>query len=115
MATLMFIEAATFLVAASIHSGFLLSGHAHREARIAESVIAGVLMTGAVMAMRPQWTRRAALAAQGFALVGTLVGIGTILAGIGPQGRYELVYHFSIVAVLAYGIVIAAKQRRIVF
>ena len=115
MPTLMLLQAATFLIAASIHSGYFLAGHEHREARIAESIIGGVLIVGGLMAMRPAWARRAALAAQGFALAGTLVGIGTILGGIGPQGRYELVYHFSIVAVLAYGWFIAAKQRAVAF
>ena len=116
MSTLVLMQAATFLIAASIHSGYFLTGHEHREARIAESIIAGVLIVGGLMAMmRPAWARRAALAAQGFALVGTLVGIGTILGGIGPQGRYELVYHFSIVAVLAYGLFIVSKQRAVAF
>jgi hypothetical protein len=38
-----------------------LPGHEHREARIAESVIAGVLIAGAVTAMRPAEPLRARL------------------------------------------------------
>ena len=54
----MFVEAATFLVAASIHAGLLVAGYEHREARIAESVIALVLLAGAVLAwVRPTSAR----------------------------------------------------------
>ena len=114
LGTLMLLEAATFLVAASVHSGFFIPGQEHREARIAETVIAGVLVAGGLMALgNPAWARRAALAAQGFALVGTIVGMTMILIGIGPQGALELVYHVTIAAVLVFGLVTAARQRRV--
>ena len=40
------VEAATFMTAAAIHGGWLISGYEHREARIAESIIAAVLLGG---------------------------------------------------------------------
>ena len=46
---LMLIEAGTFIVAAAIHAGLLLAGYEHREARIADSVIALVLLAGATV------------------------------------------------------------------
>jgi hypothetical protein len=108
----MLIEAAAFLVAASFHSGMLLGGYEHREARIAESVIALALFVGlAVTWIRPTWTRRAGLAAQGFALFWTLVGILTIVIGIGPRTAPDIVYHIGIVGVLVWGLVVASRAR----
>lgn len=50
----LFVEAATFIAAAFIHAGLLVSGYEHREARIAESVIALVLLAGLALAwIRP--------------------------------------------------------------
>jgi hypothetical protein len=109
----MVLEALTFLAAAAIHAGFLVSGYEHREARNAETVIAAVLLAGAAFASIPRWTRRAALAAQGFALALTCVGIGTIIAGIGPRSFADILYHIAIVAVLIYGLVTAARMHRV--
>ena len=67
-------EAATFLVASLIHSGVLIAGYEHQKARIAEGVIALVLLTAAVSTwIRPASTRTAGLVGQAFALLGTLV------------------------------------------
>jgi len=53
------VEAATFIAAAAIHGSWLISGYDHREARIAESIIAAVLLGGAAIVWaRPAWTRR---------------------------------------------------------
>jgi hypothetical protein len=105
------VEAATFLLAASVHAGLLLDGYEHREARIAESVIALALLVGlAVTWIRPRWTRRAGLAAQGFALFWTLVGIVTIAIGIGPRTGPDIAYHIGIVVVLVWGLVVARKR-----
>ena len=101
-------EAATFIIAAAIHAGLLISGYEHREARIAESAIAGVLLAGAAVAwLRPASTRPAGLWTQGFALFWTLVGIVTIVVGIGPRTPVDIAYHIAIVAVLAWGLVVA--------
>jgi len=110
--SLMLLEAVAFLAAAAIHAGLLVGGYAHREARIAETVIAVVLLTGAVAAsFGPVWSRRAGLAAQGFALVGTIVGIFTIAIGIGPRTFADVLYHIVIVCVLIYGLLLAARAR----
>ena len=103
-------EAATFILAAMIHAGLLISGYEHREARIAESIIGAVLLAGAAVAwIRPAWTRRAGLFAQGFALFWTLVGIVTIIVGIGPRTPVDVAYHISIVAVLVWGLLVARR------
>lgn len=110
---LLLVEAATFFVASLIHSGFLVTGYQHREARIAEGVIAIVLLSGAALTwMRPEWARRAGLTAQGFALLGTLVGIFTIIVGVGPRTVPDIIYHIAIVLVLAWGLVVAGARPR---
>jgi hypothetical protein len=104
-------EAATFVAASLIHSGALITGYEHQKARIAEGVIAIVLLIGAVLTwIRPAWTRRAGLAAQGFALLGTLVGIFTILVGVGPRTVADITYHIAIVLVLVWGLIVAKRM-----
>jgi hypothetical protein len=108
----MLVEAATFIVAAAIHGGRLVVGYEHREARIAETVIAFVLLAGAALTWsRPGSARAAGLVAQGFALLGTLVGIFTIVIGIGPRSVLDIVYHAAIVGVLAWGLAVAWHAR----
>jgi hypothetical protein len=51
------------------------------------------------------------LAAQGFALFWTLVGIVTIAVGIGPRTAPDIVYHIGIVGVLVWGLVAARRAR----
>jgi hypothetical protein len=110
--SLMLLESMTFLAAAAIHAGLLVSGYEHREARIAETVIAVVLLAGAIVAsFGPVWARRAGLVAQGFALAGTVVGIITIAIGIGPRSFADVIYHVIIVCVLIYGVTLAARAR----
>ena len=110
--SLMLLETLAFLAAAAIHAGFLVGGYAHREARIAETVIAAVLLIGAIAAsVGPVWARRAGMVAQGFALAGTIVGIFTIAIGVGPRTFADVLYHIIIVCVLIYGVLLAARAR----
>ena len=102
----MLAEAATFVVAAAVHGGLLTGGYEHREARSAETAIAIVLLAGAMLSwIRPARTRTAGLAAQGFALFWTLVGVFTIAVGVGPRTVPDIAYHIAIVAVLIWGLV----------
>jgi hypothetical protein len=106
----MLVEAATFILAALIHSGVLLAGYEHHEARIAESVIAIVLIAGlAATWLWPARATRTAMIAQAFALLGTLVGIFTIVIGVGPRTVADIAYHLAIVVVLVLGLVIAKR------
>ena len=110
--TFLCIEAAAFGVAALVHAGVLVDGYRHREAAIAESVIAGVLTIGLVLSlMRPSSSRAAGLAAQAFALVGTFVGLFTIAIGVGPQSRFDLALHVGFVALLTAGLAVVAGRR----
>jgi hypothetical protein len=108
----MLFEAASFVVAALVHSGVLIQGYAHQEARTAEGVIAIVLLVGLALTwIRPAWTRQVGLAAQGFALLGTLVGVFTIAIGVGPRTVLDVAYHISIVIVLMWGLIVAARAQ----
>ena len=107
---LMLFEAATFVAASLIHSGVMITGSDHQKARIAEGVIATVLLVGAAFSwVRPAWTRQAGLAAQGFALLGTLVGIFTITVGVGPRTIPDVAYHVAIVVILVWGLMFARR------
>ena len=103
-------EAVTFVAASLIHSGVLIAGYEHHQARIAEGVIAIVLL-GAVTStwIWPAWTHQVGLAAQAFALLGTLVGVFAIAIGVGPRTIPDIAYHVAIVAVLIWGLVIARR------
>src|SRR5919108_6532460 len=83
---LMLFEAATFIVAALIHSGMLITGYEHDKARIAESLIAIVLLAAVASTwIWPAWARWAGMARQGFGLLLTLIGVFTINVGVGPR------------------------------
>lgn len=104
-------EAIAFAIAALVHAGVVIDGYQHREARIAEGLIAGVLTLGFVVStMRPQASRATGLAAQGFALLGTLVGITTIIIGVGPQSAFDVALHVGFVTLLVAGLVIVARR-----
>lgn len=103
-------EATTFFLAALIHKGFLVEGYVHARAHVAESIIAAVLFGGLLLTLfLPSWTRKVGVIVQGFALLGTLIGIFTIIAGVGPRTVPDVVYHVAIVAVLACGLLVARR------
>jgi len=106
------LEAAAFVAAASVHFSLVIAGYEHRKAGVAESVIAAVLILAlAVTSLGRTWTRRVGLAAQAFALVGTLIGVFTIMIGVGPRTLPDVAYHFAIMAVLIWGLVVAVRAR----
>ncbi len=105
-------EAVSYLIASLFHVGVVIAGYRHREAFIAESIIAAVLFLGLVVGwMRPSWTRIAALWAQSFALLLTFVGLFVIIMGVGPRTVPDVVYHVAIVAVLIHGLVLASRPH----
>lgn len=105
-------EILAFAAAALVHSGVLVDGYEHSAARTAEAVIAAVLLAGLLVGgLRPRWAPRAIFAAQAFALLGTLVGVFTMVVGVGPQTVPDVVYHLVMVAVLAWGLWLALRWR----
>lgn len=110
----MLTEALTLGIASTVHAGYLVPGHAHTPARIAEAVLATVLVLASVETwLRPSHARRAAIVGQGFALLGTLVGLGTIVAGIGPGSMGDVVYHALLLALLITGLTWAVRCRQV--
>ncbi len=106
------LETAIFAAASIFHSGVLLANYYHKAAGTAELTIAVVLLIGTVLAwVRPAWTRGAALAAQGFALLGTLVGATLIAIGVGPRSGPDIVIHAIMLVVLIWGLFRTVRGR----
>jgi hypothetical protein len=100
-------EGASFFAASLIHRGVFITGYAHQAASIAETTIAVVLLGGFGLTwIWPAQSRLIGLVAQAFALLGTLVGVFTIAIGVGPRTVPDLAYHFTILAVLAWGLIV---------
>jgi len=105
-------QAVAFALASLIHGGHVISGYSHRNAHIAEAVIAIVLFAGlAVTVAAPNHTRRAGLLTQGVALLGTLVGLVTIAVGVGPRTVVDVSYHAIMVLVLVAGLYYARRAN----
>ena len=110
--TFLLVQAATFLLAATFHFGVLVQGSADVRAGVPESVIASVLLAGLLATwIRPGAIRGIGLAAQGFGLAGTIVGLFTILIGIGPRTVPDLVIHAAMLAELVLGLIVAYRGR----
>ncbi len=102
----------TFAAAALVHAGLLAHGLEHSEARIAESVIAAVLLAGLIGTfVAPGSSRAFGLWAQGFALLGTIVGLFTIAIGVGPRTAFDITLHAGMVALLVAGLVLTTRSR----
>ena len=109
---LMLGEGATFIAAALVHFGVLLRGYEHQAAGTAETVIGSVLLIGLVVTwIFPRVTRGIGLWVQAFALLGTFVGIFTIIIGIGPRTVPDIAYHATISIALVCGLVVAFRAR----
>jgi hypothetical protein len=107
---LLLVEGVAFLGASLTHFGVLFHGFEHREASIAEAVIATVLATGLVgTILRPGSSRLIGLAAQGFGLAGTLIGVFSMVRGFGPRSTPDLIFHLGMLAVLGFGLIIAYR------
>lgn len=105
------VELLLFVCAVLVHTGVVANGLEHRQAAIAETVISCVLAVGAVVTVAmPSLTRQAALVVQGFALIGTCVGLLTIAIGVGPRTAFDLGLHAVMVAVLVAGLSRALRR-----
>ena len=104
-----------FLVAALIHAGIAGERFRHREALIAESIIAAVLLTGwTTSVLAPPRMRPVAIAVQAFGLFGTAIGLVTIAIGVGPRSPLDLVLHGLMILLLGAGLVTALRAGRAV-
>jgi hypothetical protein len=109
---LLLFEAATYAIASLVHFGVMIHGFEHDRAGTAEAIIAAVLLVGfAITRLRPGWTRSAAFLVQLFALLGTFVGLFSIVVGFGPRTVPDVVYHAAIVVVLLVGLGVSWHAR----
>ncbi|MBY4589155.1 hypothetical protein RJJ37_14320 [Rhizobium redzepovicii] len=109
---LFLIETCLYATASLTHAGFILEAHEHRQAMIAEAVIAAVLLLGLIsFILNRPWSRTAALCAQTFALLGTLVGAFTIAVGVGPQTTLDYMTHVVMTLLLGLSMVWLARRR----
>ncbi len=107
---LLLFEGATFIAASLVHRGALVTGYEHGRAAIAETVIGVVLLAGAVLVrLVPARARSVGVAAQAFAVLGTLVGLVMVAIGVAPRTVPDVVYHFTILAVLVAGLARTAR------
>ncbi|WP_027684023.1 hypothetical protein [Rhizobium leguminosarum] len=111
LAILFLIENCLYAIASLTHAGFVLQGHEHRPAIIAEAVISAVLFFGLIsLSLDRPWSRTAAISAQSVALLGTLVGAFTIAVGVGPQTRLDYITHAVMILLLVTGLVWLARN-----
>jgi hypothetical protein len=105
------VQAASFATAALIHFGVLLEGYRDQGAAVPESIIAVVLLCGLMLTWTPApWPRRAAIAAQAFALLGTLVGTTLIAVGVGPRTLLDIAFHVAFLVELIVGLAVAIRR-----
>src|SRR5690606_13005303 len=103
--TFLLCEAIIFFLAAFVRLGALHTGYVHQKAGTAESVIGTVLLLGWLATwVSPSATRSAGLWAQGFALLGTLVGVFTIIIGVGPRTTPDILFHIILLILLMTGL-----------
>ncbi|HWF59151.1 MAG TPA: hypothetical protein VN666_02425 [Nitrospira sp.] len=106
--TFLLTEAAAFAMAAFLHAGLPIEGYEYSEAIIFESVMGSILFLGYLFTqINPSRTRRTGIAVQGIALIGTVIGRFSIIAGAGPRTILDLVFYRAITAVLIWGLIMA--------
>ena len=99
-----------FAGAALVHFGILINGYEHEKAGIAESVIALVLLIGfIIISLNPERLKITSYVVQGFALFGTLIGVFTMIVGVGPQSMPDKIFHVCISIILITGLILTAK------
>ena len=106
----MLVEALAFAIASLVHSG--------PDRRLCRSAPTsprndrgGHPPFGAVVIiLQPAWTRVVGASAQGFALLGSLIGTYLAFRGLGPNTVPDLVFHVAVVITLALGVVAALRE-----
>jgi hypothetical protein len=108
---LLLVEAVAFVAASLTHLGVLVRGYEHQPAGIAEAAISGVLILGlGATFVRPAASRLVGLAAQAFALLGTSVGVFSMVRGFGPQTAADLGFHVGVLTLLIVGLIVVVRD-----
>lgn len=104
---ILFIEAASLIVAAALHAGIVIQGP-FDQAAIYESSIAVILLIGlGLTLLGPTAARVAALVAQSVGLAGASLGLYLALRGVAPNTVLDIVYHVALMALLIAGLTVA--------
>jgi hypothetical protein len=108
---LLLTEIIVFLAAALMHFGILVKGYEHDKARIAETIIAIILFIGLLIGyIFPARMNKSAIIVQWIALAGTIIGMFTIIIGVGPRSNPDYVFHTIMIFLLIYGLVITKRS-----
>lgn len=106
------VEGVAFLLAALAHTGMRVLPF--DEPRIVGAAIVeglcGVFFVGSAVSVfaRTPWAWLALVAAHAFALLGVLVGISAIAAGLGPHSAFNDTFHRVALVVLAMVLIVLA-------
>lgn len=106
------VEGVAFLVAALSHTGMRVLPF--DEPRIVDAAIVeglcGVFLVGSAVSVfaRAAWAWLALVAAHAFTLLGVLVGIGAIAAGLGPHSAFNDGFHRVMLVVLVVVLIVLA-------
>ncbi|MGH2451887.1 MAG: hypothetical protein ACRDGE_11595 [Candidatus Limnocylindria bacterium] len=110
------IEGVAFILAGLIHFGVGFTGYENSAAARPETVIGTVLLVALALSWAfPAATRGLAIAAQAFALLGTLVGIYGIyltIIGIGRSTVLDIAFNIGILLTLIAGLIVAVRAGR---
>ncbi len=105
------VEVVLFAVASLAHRVYLIRAYEHAKAANAEAVIAAVLAVGLVLCLtRPVAARAAALWAEGFALVGVVVGLVMIAIGVGSRTGRDFALHALVLVTLVFSRLLTAGR-----
>jgi len=104
------VETVLFFLASLVHFGILAQGFEHTKAGTAEAVIGAVLLIALLWTLSRRTLSMAALVAQGFALLGTLVGVTMIAIGVGPQTTGDIVFHMLLIVFLVTGLIMTMRE-----
>lgn len=106
------VSALSLIVASLIHLEVLFQGYGHQDAGTAEAVIGAVMLIGlpfTLLSGRSGWLAGVALLA--FGLAGTLIGVFTIIVGVGPRTVPDIIYHVVLLTLLVLGLLLAWRIR----
>ncbi len=105
------VQFALFAFAASAHFGVFTDMN-DPGAAIAETVIAVVLLAGLARTFtKAADVRSVALGTQGFALLGTLIGI-TLVLTVGPTETFDVTVHSLMLITLLAGLAVTSRAPR---
>ncbi len=101
-----------FVLASLVHFGILIGGYEHDKARVAELIIAVILAIGFITGIiNPAAAEKAARITLWIALAGTLIGLFTIIIGVGLQSSLDLVLHSVMILLLGLGLIFTKKKN----